>query len=401
MPADATSASARPRRERPLVAAGREKRDDEVVIKFAGREWQRRMTVIFRGFLLIPHVLWLFVVSFGAQIAVTVGWFSALFKGTMPRGVTEFLGQVVQYQARVTAYGPLLLTDHFPSFALRDATHSVRVETNAGPLNRWAVLFRIVLIVPSTIVTAIVTSGAQVVAVVGWVLTIVRGELPAPLFAANEAVLRYQTRTSAFAYMLTAEQPRGLFRGDAPPPARRGGVDIPESDVPAVPDWPPVMRVAMSPTARRLLVLFIALGLFSGVTSTAASVALVAKGANFTTRGQVLRDAHDELTAGLRRFNADVKACPTDAGQLECLHAADTRFASAFDGFGVRVAKIRPSPTIDTALVLSDARACAAALRARASTPDAASYDAALPPVRDALRAFDVDFAALLNQLPH
>jgi hypothetical protein len=400
MPADATSASARPRRERPLVAAGREKRADAVVLKFSGRDPQQRSTVFFRGVLVIPHLLWLFVVSFGAQLAVTIGWFVALFTGELPAGIAEFLRQVLQYQTRVTAYGPLLLTDHFPSFSLTDSTHSIVVETSPGPLNRWAVLFRLVLMVPSTIVSALLSAGAQLVGVVGWVITLVRGELPAPLFAANEAVLRYQAHTTAFALMLTAEQPRGLFRSDASPRARRGGVDIPESDVPVVPDWPPLMRVALSRAARRLLVLFLALGAFGGVAWTGATLALVATSANFTTRGDVLRGAHDDLTVALRRFNADVKACPAGDGQLACLHVADTRFAAAFDAFGVQVGKIRTTSTIDTSVALSDARACAAALRARASTADAASFDAALPPVRDSLRAFDADYAALLKELP-
>ena len=371
-----------------------------MIVAFEGPDWQRRSTVLFRGVMAFPHFVWLGVVSVGAVIAVVVGWFAALFTGRLPDGIVEYLAKVLQYQTRVIAYGYLVMTDDYPRFSLNDVNHSLAVETSSGELNRLAVLFRVFLMFPSVVVSGLALAGAQVVGLVGWVCTLVLGRMPNPLFQADLALLRYQSRTNAFAFMLTAEQPRGLFRSDPVFVKPKGsGVFEPESDVPEIGDWPRMTRLVLSAAAKRLLVLFLVLGVVGIALDARVTKTIAGGGLSHETRGQVVRGAHDRLGASLVQFNADVRACSGD-GQLDCLRAADQRFALAFDAFDAKVATVKSNPSFNASDVAAKARACATALRARAAADDAAAYDAAAASVTRALTEFDDAYAALFANRP-
>ncbi len=389
------------------MAAGREPpppppppREDRVIVAFEGPDWQRRSTVLFRAVMAFPHFVWLGVVSLGAVMAVVVGWFAALFTGRVPDGIVEYLAKVLQYQTRVMAYGYLVMTDDYPRFSLNDVSHSLAVETSPGEFNRLAVLFRGFLMFPSVVVSGLALAGAQVVGLVGWVCTLVLGRMPNPLFQADLALLRYQTRMNAFAFMLTAEQPRGLFRSDPVFVKPTGsGVFEPESDVPEIGDWPRMTRLVLSSAAKRLLVLFLVLGAVGVALDARIATTVADGGLSHETRGQVVRTAHDRLGASLVQFNTDVRGCSGD-GQLDCLRAADQRFALAFDAFDAKVAKVKSNPSFNASDVAAKARACATALRARAAAVDAAAYDAAASSVTRALTEFDDAYAALFPQQP-
>ena len=74
-----------------------------------------RLTVFFRLFLLIPHVIVLVVYAIAAFIATIVAWFAALFTGRVPHGLHDFIAGYLRYYIRVLAYGTIL-ADPFPPF---------------------------------------------------------------------------------------------------------------------------------------------------------------------------------------------------------------------------------------------------------------------------------------------
>lgn len=74
-----------------------------------------RVSVLFRLFLLIPHVFVLFLVSFVYWAASIVAWFAVLFTGRVPDGIFRFMVGYVRYSLRVEAYA-MLLTDQFTPF---------------------------------------------------------------------------------------------------------------------------------------------------------------------------------------------------------------------------------------------------------------------------------------------
>jgi hypothetical protein len=194
-----------------------------IEVCFAGPAEQRRVTVLFRLILIIPQFFFLGLVGIAAEVVMFLGWFGALFTGRLPEFAADFLSGVLRYQARVNAYH-LLMTDQYPPFSLEDTDYPVRVAMRPGQLNRLAVLFRFILVIPASIVVGVVTYGMQTIAlIVIWLIVLIRGQMPPSLHAAISAVLRYSARVTGYIFMLTSEYPGGLFGDQAGP----GGYQVP------------------------------------------------------------------------------------------------------------------------------------------------------------------------------
>ncbi|MEU6852055.1 DUF4389 domain-containing protein [Actinacidiphila alni] len=221
---------------------------------------QRRLTVLLRWLLLIPQFIAVFVLGVGAFFTVVVGWFAALFTGRLPAGVARYLGAFVAYETRVHA-SSMLLVDRYPPFALRPAEpYPVRVELRPGPLNRLAVFFRIILMIPAAIVQGLVTSGWYALGFFFWLITLVLGRMPRPLFEASAATLRYSMRFSAYTFMLTSAYPKRLF-GDGDAPKLPYREPAPGGEAPASATRP----LLLSTGAKVLVVVFLLVGLAGDV----------------------------------------------------------------------------------------------------------------------------------------
>ncbi|GAB7187013.1 DUF4389 domain-containing protein [Kitasatospora sp. Ki12] len=229
-----------------------------------GREWlpvldmpapgpQNRWTVLLRALLLIPQFVVVWVLSVVAFLVTVIGWFGALVLGRLPGFVADYLTAFLPYDTRVTAY--LMLTvDRYPPFRFRAPEHPVQVGLRPGELNRLAVLFRIVLVIPASIVQGVVYAGWWTVSFISWLVVLVLGRMPQPLYETTTAILRYRMRYTAYLVMLSSAYPKRLF-GDDP-----GS----EPDGPASATRP----LVLSGGGRLLLVVFILLGLISSVTSS-------------------------------------------------------------------------------------------------------------------------------------
>ena len=76
-----------------------------------------RLTVAFRVFLAIPHILALSVLGFAWAITTIVAWFAILLTGRFPEGLHRFGVGVLRWGTRAEAY-LLLLRDEYPPFSL-------------------------------------------------------------------------------------------------------------------------------------------------------------------------------------------------------------------------------------------------------------------------------------------
>jgi hypothetical protein len=359
-------------------------RDDHVVVTFDGPTTQRRWTIALRIILAIPHFLWLYLVTIAASAVGVVAWFAALFTGRVPAGMAKFLADVIQYQARVYGYSNLLLSDQYPPFALSDTDYAISVETNPGQLNRAAVFFRFILMVPGEIVSFLTLVGAQIASVVGWLIALILGRLPTPLWEANAAVLRYQVRFQAFAFMLTAEQPKALF-GDK----TAATTTPPAFDALDLPERPRIVRLVLSKAARRIVVTFIVLTvvIYGSIFIVAAIFA-----AQASASYKKLDESHDRLGVAVHAFSEDVQRCAINGG-LQCLHDADASLADAFENFATDVEAISFPATIDVSPLVGDARDCADALRRMSEAPDQTSYSAAFADYSSAAQEFDQEYS--------
>jgi hypothetical protein len=184
---------------------------DEILVAFAEPAEQRRLTVLVRIILAIPHMIVLWVLAIAAEVVALICWFAALLRGRLPDGLAEFQVGYLRWATRFYAY-LFLLTDVYPPFELADAQYPVRLRAQPGPLNRLAVLFRIILVIPAWIVSAVLGYGLSfLVMLVTWLIVLIAGRMPRPLHEALAAAVRYQVRVTGYFLMLTARYPGGLF----------------------------------------------------------------------------------------------------------------------------------------------------------------------------------------------
>ena len=181
-------------------------------------ERRGRLSVAFRLLLVLPQAVVLSVLWLVGLVAVVVGWFAALVLGRLPEPIARYLCHLTRYTTRVYAYG-WLLTDRYPPFRFLAEDYPVQVDLAPGRLNRLAVLFRLFLAIPAMILSGLAVAGWEVAGFFIWLLVLVLGRVPGPLFDATTAVLRYSMRLNAYALLVTAAYPSGLF-GD--PPASPG-----------------------------------------------------------------------------------------------------------------------------------------------------------------------------------
>jgi len=80
-------------------------------------EARNRLTCFFRVLMVIPQIIVLYIVMIIAEICVLIGWFAALFTGSVPGGLHNFIAGTVRWQARVSSY-MLLQVDQYPPFSL-------------------------------------------------------------------------------------------------------------------------------------------------------------------------------------------------------------------------------------------------------------------------------------------
>lgn len=179
-----------------------------------GNDLERsRSTVFFRIFLLIPHVIVLWLYGIAAGIVAIIAWFAALFTGRVPDGMHEFIAGYLRYYIRVVAYGAIL-ADPFPPFGSGD---SYPVDLEIDPpvaQNRLTVLFRIVLALPCYVLMAYALQPLlALIAIACWFVALFTGRVPEGLQNVGLFCLRFMARTMAYLYLVN---PRYPAFGDSP-----------------------------------------------------------------------------------------------------------------------------------------------------------------------------------------
>ena len=182
-----------------------------------GQDLQRsRLTVFFRLFLLIPHIVVLMVYGIVAMIAVVIAWFAALFTGRVPDGVHGFIGGFLRYSTRVSAYGHIL-ADPFPPFG-QGGAYPVDLEIDPPQRQgRLGVFFRYFLALPCLIVLYPLQIALNIVALGNWIVALFTGRVPGGLQGLGMFCLRFQSRTNAYLFLVNARYPSfGQMPEEAP-----------------------------------------------------------------------------------------------------------------------------------------------------------------------------------------
>ena len=356
---------------------------------------QRRLTVLVRIILAIPHLIVLYVLSIASEVVALICWFAALFTGRLPSGLADFQLGYLRWLTRFSAY-LFLLTDVYPPFELAEADYPVQLRAQPGPLNRLAVLFRIILVIPAAIVSAVLAYGLSfLVMLVTWLIVLISGRMPRSLHEALAATVRYHIRVTGYFLMLTARYPGGLFGDPAtsafgaapaggafpagpadpaapaapgwgePAPGQPGygqlGYGAPaggafDYGTPAPPGQPagygqpagfgqpaaPVgwlggdqpWRLVLSQAAKRLVTLFLVLGVVFTVGYIALiSVIAATSGSNGVTRAEAAISVESSFaTLSSTLSTFDAKVSACQ-GKLSCVNKADAEMSRAFGTF--------------------------------------------------------------------
>lgn len=202
-----------------------------VDVEIAPPRPQNRWTVAFRIVLAIPAAMiagtlassgarnWGFHYGFGLLgAAAFLGWFAALARARMPRGLRDAIAYALSYTAQLDAY-LLLLTDRYPNSDPLLAVPDLPYREDAIGLavsddlarNRLTVFFRLLLAIPHLIWLTLWSLLAWLAAIVNWFATLIRGTSPAGLHRFLAAYVRYQIHV--YAYLFLIADPFPAFTG--------------------------------------------------------------------------------------------------------------------------------------------------------------------------------------------
>jgi Domain of unknown function (DUF4389) len=168
-----------------------------------------RLSAFFRGILVIPLAIWLYLYAIVGYVAIVLAWLAIVVTGTYPRGLYDFVAGFTRYVARFTAFSALLC-DPYPAFGgSDDAAYPVRMRFD-GPLPRYSRLktfFRAILAIPILILRYVMNLLLEITAVAAWFVIVITGAMPRGLFDVMVLVNSYTARSDAYLGLLTETYP--------------------------------------------------------------------------------------------------------------------------------------------------------------------------------------------------
>jgi Domain of unknown function (DUF4389) len=178
---------------------------------------RRRLVVLLRALLFLPHYIVLSIWSFLVVPVLVVSWVTALIAGRVPAPFHRFLAAHLRYQGQAFAWLALLSATYPDPLHTRD--HPFGVETpEATTQRRLVTLFRLVLALPSIVLASVFGVVMTGVAVAGWFVALILGRTTAGLQELGTFCLRYQLETHAYVALVTSAYPR---LEPVPPPAEQ------------------------------------------------------------------------------------------------------------------------------------------------------------------------------------
>jgi Domain of unknown function (DUF4389) len=205
--------------ENALVAVAPSERPIRLVVRDDDLR-RSRLTVFFRLFLAIPHLVWLLLWSIAVNVVVLILWLAILIEGQVPKILHDFVAGYLRYATHVGAY-LFLAANAYPGFR-GEPGYPVDVEIDPpARQSRWATLFRLVLAFPAILLTAAL-GGSWVIFAVGalyfsgaggmaafltWFVAVVRGTAPRGLRDLATYTLGYGAQAGGYLLLLTDRYP--------------------------------------------------------------------------------------------------------------------------------------------------------------------------------------------------
>ena len=188
-----------------------------------------RLTVLFRLFLAIPHIVWIILWSIAVFFVVILAWVAALVTGRVPDSLHRFLAAYVRYATHLGAF-LYLVGRRFPGFTGRAGSYGIDVDVDPpAKQGRWKVLFRLPLAIPAFIVGSALGGVSLLIAFLGWWYALVKARMPEGMRNLGVACLRYSAQTTAYLLLVTERYPytAPVLRDVEPEPEELAAVPTP------------------------------------------------------------------------------------------------------------------------------------------------------------------------------
>jgi hypothetical protein len=168
---------------------------------------RRRLAVLFRALLAIPHYIVLSVWSLLVLPVLAWSWVAAVLLGRVPRRGHRVLAAYLRYQGQVTAWF-YLLSGRYPD-PLHTRDHPFRIDVpEPRDQHRVVTFLRVPLAVPAIVLASVFNVILSVVVVGSWFVALLRGRTTAGMQELGTFCVRYQLETQAYVSLLTARYPR-------------------------------------------------------------------------------------------------------------------------------------------------------------------------------------------------
>src|SRR5262245_54545749 len=115
-----------------------------------------RLTVFFRGLLVIPHIIVLAFWGIAVYVLAIVNWFVALITGHLPPGLHNFQATWVRYATQVSAYYGFV-ADPYPPFGGGEYPVDLQIAPPERQ-NRWTIFFRMIIAIPALLLSDVLAA---------------------------------------------------------------------------------------------------------------------------------------------------------------------------------------------------------------------------------------------------
>ncbi len=163
---------------------------------------RNRLTTFLRLILAIPIII---ISIFAAWQVIVPTFFMILFRNKYPRWWFDWNLEVLRFTSRVNSY-VLLLRDEYPSTDEEQAVHLDMAYPGEGRLNRFMPLVKWLLAIPHYIVLYVLSIITLVLSFIAWLAILFTGRYPRWMFDFTVGVMRWSTRVTAYAFVLTTDR---------------------------------------------------------------------------------------------------------------------------------------------------------------------------------------------------
>jgi hypothetical protein len=168
---------------------------------------RRRLVVLLRAVLFVPHYIVISIWSFVALPAVAIAWLALLIEGRLPTWLHRFLAAYVRYLAQASAWF-FLLSGRYPD-PLHTREHPFAIHIPERPRQpRLVTLLRAPLALPALVLASVFGVVRGVAAIATWFTALALGRTTTGLQELGTFCLRYEVETEAYVLLVTPRYPR-------------------------------------------------------------------------------------------------------------------------------------------------------------------------------------------------